>query len=203
MRYEIKLQDGQKLIVDKAFWTGKIEVRLDNGILGTRGWNSVEPFTIKFKDGSEHSLVVKHAKLDPMPYVLLDGNDILASQRFSKAQTAVICLPIVLIVQLGAIPALVACASVYLNFFIARDKRLSQQLRWAAIGAVPLIGFIFLQWFNVLIWGTFMPAEKQRKHKHKLSTGHVLQTAAPPKMPDWTNIARPASQVEQEVQRGY
>lgn len=167
MQFNFNLTLGQKLVVNKAFWTGKTEVLLDNVIQGTmKGFGRQETFRIKYKDDSEHSLLIKHPILDPMPMVVLDGNDLTAAERFSPLQTALICAPILLILQLGAIPALLGTGSVYLNFFIARQPSLTPPVRWAAIGLVPVLGLIIVSSLSAMLWGTVKDKKDAQAQTH-------------------------------------
>jgi hypothetical protein len=168
MQFTKKLPDGQNLIINKAFWTGKTEVRLDNGILGEMKFKREQNFKFKYKDGTEHSLTIKQPFFDPMPLVLLDGNDIFASERFDQIQTAIICLPLLLVLKLGAIPAAIGCGSVYLNFFIARQNAWKKPLRWTAISVVPVIGAGVVFMVHGLVWGT--------QTQEKSDNGYYLQT---------------------------
>lgn len=153
MRFTVKLPDGQKLIITKQFWTGSTEIRLDKKIIGKMGMKREQTFSLEFKDGSSHSLRVKHPLFDPLPFAFLDGNDVFASKRFSLLLNAIIMSPLLLVLQLGAIPAMIGCGGVYLNFYIARLDKLQAPVRWTAIGAVPVIGACILIAFNGLILG--------------------------------------------------
>lgn len=179
MQWSLTLRDGQKLIVNKEFWTGKTEVRLDNRIVGKMGMVREQTFPLAMKDEKEHSLTVKHCLLDPIPQLLLDGRDLMSSERFNKWQTAILCLPALLVVQLGAIPALIGVGGVYLNFFIARQKDWVPPLRWTAIGLVPVIGFVITAGVSALVWGGV-----DKPHHEKLGGRHYGKTVGPIKMYD-------------------
>jgi hypothetical protein len=170
MQFTKKLPDGQTVIIRKAFWTGKTEVRLDNGIIGTMGLAREQSFPFKYKDGTGHTLKIKHHLLDPMPFVFLDGHDVFASQRFNKLQTAIICLPALLVLKLGAVPALIGVGSVYLNFFVARRQSWDTRLRWLSIGIVPVIGLAVVLLVNDLAW--------KAASKGTIKTGYYLQTTS-------------------------
>lgn len=184
MQWSVTVPDGQKLTIDKEFWTGKIELRRGNAIFGKMGMVRQQTFPITMKDGTEHSLTVKHCWLDPVPLVLLGGKDLLSALRFSKLQTAFICLPAVLMLKLGAIPALIAVGCIYFNFFIARQGNLAMPLRWAVISIVPVIGLVAILYINDLVWGP----QAGLKHKGK----HHQQAATPIKPYDPTEDDREA-----------
>lgn len=173
MRWSVTLQDGQKLIIDKGFWTGKIELRLGNAIIGRMGMKREQAFQIKTKDGTEQPLTVKHCWLDPIPQILLGGKDLMAPQRFNKWQTAILSIPALLVILCrgGAVPAIVGIGGVYLNFFIARQEHVPAPLRWTAIGIVPVVGLVFLLVVSDLVWST--------QSKEKSKSGYHLKTKAP------------------------
>lgn len=196
MRFEARLSDFQKVIVEKGFWTGKTEVRLDNVIIGKFFGNSKEPLIFKFKDGSDGSLEVKHEILDPMPQLLFNGRDLLASERFPPAQTAIICLPALLILQLGAIPAVVGIGSVYLNYFVARNSKLRPPIRWTVIGSVPVVGFIVLAAFSSLVWGD-VESKKPRSQKRAQQPSQPQPKYEDP--PEW--FMRKPSEAQLEAER--
>lgn len=160
MRFSVKLPDGQKLIIIKQFWTGKTEIRLDNAIIGNMGMKREQSFKLKYKDGSEHSLSIKQPLFDPLPYAFLNGHDVFASKRFDKLQTAAICSPLLLCCMLGAIPAMIGCGGVYINYFIARQDEWKAPARWGAIASVPIVGLTVLLLINGAVWQTTKAKDK-------------------------------------------
>lgn len=191
MRFEALLPAGRRVVVEKNFWTTQTEIRLDNVVIGRSLGNSKEPVKFKSRNGKEHSLMVKHEVLDPMPRLLLDGTDLFASERFGALQTAIICVPVLLILQLGAIPALIGVGSVYVNYFVARRDNLPMTARWAVIAVVPVIGFVAITALSTLVWGG-----ENSKKSHASST--QPQTSSYEDPPEWSTRKPTQAQLDAE-----
>lgn len=193
MRFETRLPDNQKVVVEKNFWTAQTEVRVDNVIIGKTSGNTKEPFRFKGKDGTERYLTLKHEILDPMPQLLVDGKDLFASSRFSPVQTVIICLPAGLALQLGFIPVLVGLGSVYANYFIARNTSLNLPIKWSIIGIVPMLGFLVIAATHLLVSGC---TQNHTTHRGPASSHVSPSTYEDP--PEWSSRKPTAAQLEAE-----
>lgn len=221
MRFKVRLPDEQVLQIEKSFWMGKLKLRLGKTLIGTtKSYFSKEPIKLTLKDGSQHELLVKNHWLDPAPLVFLDGQELNTEFKLKKWETAIIAIPALLVVFAGggAVPALIAISSVYLNFFIAREKSIAAPIRWTLIGIVSLCGFaiivLFAVWLNQI--GDNTSAARQADSKNKTiwvigPDGRPQQIAAPQAArtypqtndaklePSFDSRNKPATQVEREV----
>jgi hypothetical protein len=183
MKFDLQLADGQTLTIEKSPWFGTGKASIGQTLIGKFTWRGKSPLRLKFNDGSEHTLVVKNHLLDPVPTPIIDGTEHPLARKLEKWETAVVCVPALLILFGGALPAGVGLGGTYLNFYVLRNQKIPAPLRWSLIGAVPIIGFIVLALISAVIYGS--------THQDAASTAQ-----------GWNSQTRPAADVERQVVGG-